>query len=202
MNHDYDVALSFAGEDRAYVREVADMLHEIGIKVFYDEYKEVELWGKDLYEELDDIYQNKSKYCVIFVSKCYKEKVWPNHERKSAQARDLIENNEYIRPVKLDETEIPGIRPTIKSIDGNRISSENLAYLIAKKVNPDFDTEDMIRYLREELPDYDVFIKGKNVVFRCDIEDYYGEFSLRLLLEMYKIGEIDRMFLMPEIVPI
>ncbi|MGP8049154.1 MAG: hypothetical protein ACLPYB_00960 [Desulfobaccales bacterium] len=34
----FDVALSFAGEDRKYVEEVASNLRKMGIKVFYDKY--------------------------------------------------------------------------------------------------------------------------------------------------------------------
>jgi len=34
----YDVSLSFAGEDRNYVRKVASKLTKAGIRVFYDEY--------------------------------------------------------------------------------------------------------------------------------------------------------------------
>ena len=33
----YDVALSFAGEQRAYVEHVADCLRARGVRVFYDE---------------------------------------------------------------------------------------------------------------------------------------------------------------------
>lgn len=32
--YDYDVVLSFAGEDREYVGKVADMLYALGIRVF------------------------------------------------------------------------------------------------------------------------------------------------------------------------
>jgi len=40
---DFDVALSFAGEDRKYVEQVAGFLQEMGIRVFYDKYEEVTL---------------------------------------------------------------------------------------------------------------------------------------------------------------
>jgi hypothetical protein len=62
---DYDVALSFAGEDRVYVEEVANILHQLGVKVFYDKYEEVDLWGKNLYTHLDDVYRKKSRYCIV-----------------------------------------------------------------------------------------------------------------------------------------
>jgi hypothetical protein len=53
---EFDVALSFAGEDRSYVDQVANSLHRQGVKVFYDLFEEAELWGKDLYTHLIDVY--------------------------------------------------------------------------------------------------------------------------------------------------
>lgn len=43
----FDIALSFAGEDREYVDQVATILHSKGISVFYDLFEEVNLWGKE-----------------------------------------------------------------------------------------------------------------------------------------------------------
>jgi hypothetical protein len=86
---EYDICLSFAGEDRAYVRKVAEILRLRGIRVFFDEYAKAELWGKDLYAHLDDIYRNAARYCVLFVSRHFAKRVWTNHERQSAQARAI-----------------------------------------------------------------------------------------------------------------
>lgn len=49
---EYDVALSFAGEDRDYAGQVAEQLVELGVTVFYDRFEQVNLWGKDLAEHL------------------------------------------------------------------------------------------------------------------------------------------------------
>ena len=54
-SQNYEVALSFAGEDRAYVREVKDELKKLRITVFYDEDEQAALWGKDLYVYLDRV---------------------------------------------------------------------------------------------------------------------------------------------------
>ena len=43
----YQVALSFAGEQRDYVDQVARALYMRGIKVFYDRFETIRLWGKD-----------------------------------------------------------------------------------------------------------------------------------------------------------
>src|SRR5207248_2119071 len=59
---DYDVALSFAGEDRAYVEEVARALSAAGVKVFYDKLEEADLWGKNLYTHLSDVYRKRARF--------------------------------------------------------------------------------------------------------------------------------------------
>lgn len=130
----YDVCLSFAGEDRTYVHKVADELQARGIRVFYDEYEQIDLWGKDLYSYLDDIYRNTARYCVIFISKHYASKLWTNHERKSAQARAFSENKEYILPARFDDTDISGILPTIGCINLENIEPTVFAGMIAEKI--------------------------------------------------------------------
>lgn len=134
QEYNYDVALSFAGEDREYVEEVANILHALGGKVFYDKYEEGDLWGKDLYTHLDDVYQRHAKYCVMFISKHYAAKLWTNHERQSAQARALQSKQEYILPVRFDDTEVPGIRPTTSYVEASHKTPTELAYLISIKI--------------------------------------------------------------------
>lgn len=51
-----DVALSFAGEQRASVFEVAECLKKAGVNVFYDEFEKANLWSKNLYDHLSDVY--------------------------------------------------------------------------------------------------------------------------------------------------
>jgi len=131
---DYQVALSFAGEDRSYVARVANELKRKKVRVFYDEYETANLWGKDLYTHLDEIYRKKARYCVVFISDNYKKKLWTNHERESAQARAFQENQEYLLPVRLDDTEIPGIKPTIGYIRRKDVKLSQLVDLIYKKL--------------------------------------------------------------------
>ena len=132
--YDFDIAVSFAGEDREVVQQYCDILHSDKVKVFYDEYERIGLWGANLYDKLDEVYRTKALFCVIFISKHYAAKVWTNHERQSAQARALQENREYVLPVRLDDTEIPGIPPTIGYEDLRKISVEKLAEMTVQKV--------------------------------------------------------------------
>lgn len=137
-DYEFDVCLSFAGQDRVYVRKVAEELRLIGIRVFYDEYEEVDLWGKDLYEHLDDVYKNAARYCVLFVSKHYASKIWTNHERKSAQERALKNSSEYILPARFDDTVVPGLRDTVGYIDLRNRSEKELSKLIQEKIGGHF----------------------------------------------------------------
>jgi len=131
---DFDVALSFAGEDRPYVDSVASGLRERGVKVFYDLFEEAELWGKDLYTHLADIYLRRARFTVIFISEAYSRKLWTTHERQAAQARAFQEAQEYILPARFDDTEIPGVLPTVAYVSLANRSPDDLVSLITKKI--------------------------------------------------------------------
>lgn len=116
-NATFDVCLSFAGDDREYVDAVASALSELGVSIFYDVHQEVELWGKDLYQHLDEVYRTRGRFCVVFISRAYAQKLWTRHELRSAQARAFKENREYILPARFDDTDLPGVLPTTAYID-------------------------------------------------------------------------------------
>jgi hypothetical protein len=199
--YDYDVALSFAGEDRPYVQQVADILHAYGVKVFYDRYEEADLWGKDLYTHLDDVYRRKASFCVMFISKYYKEKLWTNHERESAQARAFLSGQEYILPARFDDTDISGIRPTQGYIDLKTKTSAEVAKLIAQKVGIQPEIDEMVNELKNFYgEEYEIRVDGLNVRFDVETEDYHNEFPVRLLLEMYRLDLLFELFVKPGIV--
>jgi hypothetical protein len=145
---DYEVALSFAGEDRAYVEEVARHLKAAGINVFYDKFETVNLWGKNLYAHLSEVYSKRSRYTVVFLSEHYKKKDWTRLELESAQARAFAELEEYLLPARFDGTEFPGIQPTRGYIDLRGITPQEFAVMIKKKVRnlPPAD-EDAARFV-------------------------------------------------------
>jgi hypothetical protein len=132
--YEYQVALSFAGEDRAYAEELAEILSSKNISVFYDKYEKAQLWGKDLYQHLQKVYRDMAQFCVVFLSNSYAEKLWTKHELKQAQTRAFKESEEYILPIKIDSTEIPGINETIGYIDLREDNISTVADLILQKL--------------------------------------------------------------------
>jgi hypothetical protein len=111
--YDFDVALSFAGEDRDYVEEVAAGLKAAGVRVFLDSDFLSDQWGEDLVEFFDGIYRLRSRFAILFISRHYAEKMWPRLERRSALARAVSERGAYVLPVRLDDSNLEGLRPTV-----------------------------------------------------------------------------------------
>jgi hypothetical protein len=130
----FQVALSFAGEQRTYVREVAKALTARHIAVFYDQFQANELWGKDGAEHFHQIYSRDAQYVVMFISADYVAKAWTRLERRSALSRQMKEDAEYILPVRFDDTEVPGLPDTLQFLSAARYTPAELAVEIAKKL--------------------------------------------------------------------
>jgi len=144
----YDVALSFAGEDRKHARELAEHLKERRIKVFFDEFEESHLWGQNLYSHLSDIYQNRCQYVVIFVSAAYAKKLWTKVEREAAQAKAFSEPDPYILPIRLDDTQVQGILPTVGYVDWFAKGSAAIADMILERLGRAINHKDGAEMIR------------------------------------------------------
>lgn len=182
-DYKYEVALSFAGEDREYVNKVAEQLKDNGVNVFYDNFEEIELWGKDLYQHLSNIYYDNSKYTVVFISKYYANKLWTTHELRSLQARAFEENEEYILPVRFDDTNIPGIMKTTGYIDARTLQPEQLCQKILAKLGKQPIIENQELSINDEfkLP------KLNRKISDLDKEIFIKE-GFQYTMEYFKIG--------------
>ncbi|MCI5587014.1 MAG: TIR domain-containing protein [Lachnospiraceae bacterium] len=199
MKYYYDVVLSFAGEDREYVEECAEILTSLGIKVFYDSYEQDVLWGKDLYTFLADIYSNKARYAIVFISQHYVKKRWTKHEFKFINERMFKSETDYLLPVFLDDTKLSGI-PQTQGYLMNKTPYE-VAVLFAKKINKGVDVELMKSELQKFLPTYKITIKGSDVYFKSDLEEFESNYPLSFLMELYKHNMLFELFVLLAIVP-
>ncbi len=131
----YDVALSFAGSERLLAEELATILRDKGVEVFYDDFYPEQLWGKDLGSHFDRIYRKYSRFCVIFASNEYKNRIWPNAERRSAVARSIVSTGtEYILPILVENVDLDGIPPTIGHVDVRQVPVSQIAELLLRKL--------------------------------------------------------------------
>ncbi|MCX2953117.1 toll/interleukin-1 receptor domain-containing protein [Lentzea sp. NEAU-D7] len=132
--YEFDVAPSFAEQDRAEVEPIVRRLEDLGVKVYYDEDQLVTRWGLDLIEHTAETLTHKVRYVLMFASKHYVEHNWARHERKTAQARALGQQNEYLLPIKLDDTEVPGLLPSIGYLDLRVHDPEVIAQSVVQKL--------------------------------------------------------------------
>lgn len=61
--------------------------------------------------------------------------MWINVERKAALARAAAQRSAYILPVRLDDTELPGLLPTVIYVDARRLGIEGLVKAITAKLS-------------------------------------------------------------------
>lgn len=114
--YEFDVALSFAEEDRELVLPVLQHLKDRDVEVFYDKDRQVEMWGLDLVEYFSQTYTTRARYVLLFGSQHYVDK-WARLQRRAALARALEHHTEYVLPIRVDDTEVPGLSPTIGYLD-------------------------------------------------------------------------------------
>lgn len=131
----YDFAVSFASSQRDYARALAMKLQQRGASVFFDEFETENLWGANLIDRFTQIYREGSRLCIMIISEDYAKRVWPKLERQSAQARSLLEDQEYILPIRLGRyTVIPGLLNTVGYLDGEQHDVDEIAALAMSRL--------------------------------------------------------------------
>lgn len=132
----FDVALSFPGEKRSYVSDVAKVLRENldNDCLFYDFDYQSQLARPNVDILLQNIYRNNAKLIVVFISKEYAQKEWCGLEWRAV--RDIIKSkgDEHIMFVKFDDTQIEGLFSIDGYIDANIFSPKQVAEYIMERI--------------------------------------------------------------------
>jgi len=139
-NEEYDVAISFASENTDVASELANEFIARGLHVFYSDQKQSELWGRNLYEYLSDVYREKAKYCVVLFSEAYvrPDKVYTKLEINNALMRHFENGHEYLLPIRLDAYDPQEILPWVAYIDANVYSIKEIADFLLEKIERTF----------------------------------------------------------------
>ena len=127
----YAIAVSFPGEHRPFVQEIVERLAEVlgRDRVFYDEWYEARLLGRDGDLKLQSAYED-AELVVPFFSEHYLKR-WCAMEWETI--RGILLNrraDDAVIPVRLDETEIPGWPAVAFDIRPKNRSANEIADLI------------------------------------------------------------------------
>lgn len=113
QDFEYDLAVSFAGENRDLVEAFVSQMIEFDANVFYDRHFEANFLGKAWAAEFKRIFVEDSRLVVCFLDHHHAEKIWPTFERECFAPR--VED-EAVVPVVLDDTVFPGLPKDIVGI--------------------------------------------------------------------------------------
>ena len=132
----YDIAVSFAGEQREYVRTTVTACKARGLRVFFDEDKTNEWWGKNFIQEQRRAYSSQTRFFVPFFSSDYLAKPIPMDEFSSAMMTAVKLGGGYILPVIIGNADVPPelLHPHIGYLRSEHFTAEQLADELVKKV--------------------------------------------------------------------
>jgi hypothetical protein len=113
----FDVAVSFASEDREFVGEIVRQITAANVRVFCDSDFPAGIRGEELPGHLDQVYRGETSHVAIFASKFYAEKMWTRYERRAVITGAQESTGIRILTVRLDDTALPGLRPATGYLD-------------------------------------------------------------------------------------
>ncbi|MDQ6482530.1 TIR domain-containing protein [Dyadobacter sp. LHD-138] len=136
-NHVFDVGLSFPGEARTVVEPIAIRLEaDLGPQTyFYDNNYVAQLARPSLHLLLQDIYRNRSKLIVVFLSGDYQRKEWCGIEFRAINEILMKRKHDRIMFVKIDDGQVEGVFKTDGYVDGLKYSPDQIAKFIMERVS-------------------------------------------------------------------
>jgi len=163
MTFKHDFAISFAGEVREIAEEITNLLTERKAKVFYDRYSEGEMLGKKLSTYFHQKYGVDTRYVIILISKEYPQKDWTNLELSIARDEAKKRKEEFILPIRLDDTKILGIHDDIGFIDFRKKGIEKTVNILLEKLEIK-KSDEGIKDRTESFNDKTIKIKAKELL--------------------------------------
>ncbi|MDR3715880.1 MAG: hypothetical protein P4L51_23950 [Puia sp.] len=131
-NHIFKVAFSFPGEVRPLVEQIMkELVKKMDPNdIFYDNHFKAYLARPNLDVLLGKIYTKQAKLIVVFLSKDYDRKPWPQLEYR--RVREIIFNQQdhKVMYIRIDDAPIEGLLKTDGYIDANRHSAKEIADFI------------------------------------------------------------------------
>ena len=115
-------------------KELAEQLNERGAVVFYDDSYRAYLLGKRLDREFAWVFGAGTRFFVPIVSACYAERIWPQHEWIIARREAAKRQEEFILPLRMDDSLLVGLPDTVGYVDLRRHPVNKVADLLIGKL--------------------------------------------------------------------
>lgn len=123
----YDIAVSYASEQKNFVSRVVRILEQEGLHVFYAPDREADLTGHDMIGVFYNVYRYQSLYVACFISEAYLNKDITMHEAKTALVRERHEKRGCMIPISFEGAQIPDMNPDIISLNADKLREVEIA---------------------------------------------------------------------------
>ncbi len=135
-DHHFDVALSFPGEARKYVEEVAKNLERLlgSDRYFYDKNYTAQLARPSLDTFLQAIYRDRSRLVVVFASGDYQRKDWCGIEFRAVKEIINGRDDDRVMFVRIDDGKVEGIFEHDGYIDAQNYKPSDVAGFIEERI--------------------------------------------------------------------
>ena len=130
----FAAVLSFAGADRTLAVELACALELKGIRVFYQGALHASQWTEEFHKPLSEIFERCANYYLMLVSEQYVTNEWTAHRRAELHARTLALGADYVLPIRIDDSELPGLPDGVELLTMDAPNRANIVALVVDKI--------------------------------------------------------------------
>jgi hypothetical protein len=132
----FDVGLSFPGESREFVENVARELEGLigPNRYFYDNNYVAQLARPSLDRLLEQIYRNQCELIVVFLSGAYDKKEWCGLEFRIVKEIIMERGHDRVMYVRMDDGAVEGVLKTDGYVDARKYSARQIAGFISERV--------------------------------------------------------------------
>ena len=133
----FRVALSFSGEKREYVAQVADVLarHFSKDEILYDKFHEAEFARRDLGIYLPDLYHHAADLIVLVLSSGYRGRDWCEMEWAAIHSLLKKRRDDEVMLCRFEQATVPGLYETAGYVQLDEKTPEEAAALIVERFN-------------------------------------------------------------------
>ena len=123
---EYDVVIAFSAADRSTAEEFARLLAERNIKSSLDELNAPDVGSMQPAAHLAEIFGRKARYYLLLISQSFPHTNWRDVQPLTGPA-----HGSSVLPVRLDDTDLPGLENSTEVKDLRSHSKQDIVDLIA-----------------------------------------------------------------------
>ena len=139
----YDLAISFASEQKDRVDSFVQIFERAGLSVFYAPRPQASarMIGEELPRYFESVFGTEARRCIIFASEDYGEKVWTGYERQVIIDTFVKRRAGYVWPIMFDDVKIEGLPGSIGHMSPSDGTDEEIALAIVDRLMEEKEKE-------------------------------------------------------------